>query len=115
MAAFLLTAHLRAHRPSCRVITKPGVIPQLRSRFNERIPDLGISCGPFTDGRVLADPVLLVEILLPTNEAKTRVNAWAYATIPTVQEVLILSSTGVRASTTTVSTIWSRGISAAPT
>lgn len=97
MAAFLLTQHLRAHRADCRVIITPGVIPQLRARFNERIPDLGVSCGAFTDGRSLADPVLLVEILSPSNETKTRVNAWAYATIPSVEEVLILASTAVRA------------------
>ena len=96
-AGMLLALHLRSHRPTCRVITTPGVVPQLRSRFNERIPDLGVSCGPFTDGRALADPVLLVEILSPSNEAKTRANAWAYATIQSVQEVLILSSTAVRA------------------
>ena len=93
----LLALHLRAHRPNCRVITTPGVIPQLRSRYNERIPDLGVSCGSFTDGRSLADPILLVEILSPSNAAKTRINAWAYATIESVQEVLILSSTAVRA------------------
>jgi Uma2 family endonuclease len=93
----ILGLHLRAHRPTCRVITTPGVIPRLRSRFNERIPDLGVSCGAFTDGRSLADPVLLVEILSPSNEAKTRSNAWAYATMPSVQEVLILASTAVRA------------------
>jgi Uma2 family endonuclease len=97
MAAFLLTGHLRAHRPTCRAITTPGVIPLLRARFNERIPDLGVSCGSFADGRSLADPILLVEILSPSNEAKTRANAWAYATIPSVQEVLILSSTAVQA------------------
>ena len=97
LTAMLLGLHLRAHRPTCRVIITPGVIPQLRARFNERIPDLGVSCGPFTDERALTDPLLLVEILSPSNEAKTRVNAWAYATIPSVQEVLILSSTAVRA------------------
>jgi len=97
MAASLLGLHLRTHRPTCRVIITPGVIPQLRARFNERIPDLGISCGPFTDGRSLIDPILLVEILSPSNETKTRANAWAYATIPSVEEVLILSSTAVRA------------------
>jgi Uma2 family endonuclease len=96
-AAMLLGLHLRAHRPNCRVLTTPGVIPQLRARFNERIPDLGVSCGAFTDGRVLADPVLLVEILSPSNETKTSANAWAYATIASVQEVLILASTAVRA------------------
>ena len=97
LAAFLLTRHLRSHRRTCRVITAPGVIPQLRARCNERIPDLGVSCGAFTDGRCLADPMLLVEIVPPSNGWKTRVNAWAYATIPSVQEVLILSSTAVRA------------------
>ncbi len=95
-AAMLFGIHLRTHRSSCRVITTPGVIPYLRSRFNERVPDLGVSCAPFTDARALVDPVLLVEILSPSNEAKTRANAWAYATIPSVLEVLILSSTGIR-------------------
>ena len=37
------------------------------------------------------------DILSPSNEAKTRANAWADATIPSVQEELILSSTAVRA------------------
>jgi Uma2 family endonuclease len=93
----LLGLHLRTHRASCRVVTTPGVIPHLRARFNERVPDLGVSCAPFTDSRSLVNPVLLVEILSPSNEAKTRANAWAYATIPSVQEVLILSSTAIRA------------------
>nr|WP_294517669.1 Uma2 family endonuclease [uncultured Rhodopila sp.] len=94
--AMLLGLHLRTNRPSCRVIITPGVIPHLRARFNHRVPDLGVSCAPFTDSRSLTDPVLLVEILSPPNEAKTRANAWAYATIPSVQEVLILSSTAIR-------------------
>ncbi len=96
-AAMLFGLHLRAHRPSCRVITTPGVIPHLRARFNHRVPDLGVSCAAFTDGRSLADPVLLVEVLSPSNALKTRANVWAYATIPSVKEVLILSSTSVRA------------------
>jgi len=93
----LLGLHLRTHRPSCRVITSPGVIPHLRARFNHRVPDLGVSCAPFTGARSMADPVLLVEILSPSKEAKTRANAWAYATIPSVQEVLILSGAAIRA------------------
>jgi Uma2 family endonuclease len=93
----LLGLRLRALHPSCRVITTPGVIPLLRARYNERVPDLGVSCAPFTDSRGLVDPLLLVEILSPSNEAKTRANACAYATIPSVFEVLILLSTAVRA------------------
>jgi Uma2 family endonuclease len=95
--AMLFGIHLRTHRPSCRVITTPGVIPHLRPKFNERVPDLGVSCAAFTDGRSLVDPVLLVEILSPSNEAKTRANVWAYSTIPSVVEVLVVSSTSVRA------------------
>ncbi len=94
----LLTGlHLRTHRPSCRVVRTPGVTPDLRSRFHQRVPDLGVSCAPFTDPRSLPDPVLLVEIPSPSNEAKSRANAWAYATIPSVMEVLLLSSTAVQA------------------
>jgi Uma2 family endonuclease len=96
-AAMLLGLHLRTRRPSCRTIIAPGVVPLLRPGFNERVPDLGVSCAPFTDGRSLSDPVLLVEILSPSNEAKTRANVRAYATIPSMQEVLILSSTSIRA------------------
>jgi Uma2 family endonuclease len=96
-AGLLIGLHLRTHRPSCRVVTTPGVIPHLRSQFNERVPDLGVSCGRFTDARALSEPILLVEILSPSNEAKARANAWAYATIPSVIEVLLLSSTAVRA------------------
>lgn len=94
-AAMLFGIHPRAHRPSCRVITTPGVVPRPRARFNERVPGLGVSFAPFIDARAMADPVLLVEILSPSNAAKTRANAWAYATIPSVLEVLILSSTAV--------------------
>ncbi len=96
-AAMLLGLHLRSDRPSCRVLTTPGIIPKIRARANYRIPDPGVSCGPFTDGRSMTDPVLLVEILSPSNEAGTRANVWTYATIASGQEVLILSSTSIRA------------------
>ena len=96
-AAFLLVQHLRSHRPLCRLVVTPGVIPHLRSKVNHRVPDLGVACGPINDNRSLHNPVLLVEILSPSNEDVTRANAWAYATIPSVREVLILSSNAIRA------------------
>lgn len=97
LAIMLIGVHLRSNRPSCRVLTTPGVVPRVRSKVNHRVPDLGVSCGPFADGRSVDDPVLLVEVLSPSNEDGTRSNVWSYATIPSVQEVLILSSTAVRA------------------
>jgi Uma2 family endonuclease len=43
------------------------------------------------------DPVLLVEVLSPSNEAQTRANIWAYTTIPSVREIWVISSWDVRA------------------
>jgi len=41
--------------------------------------------------------VLVVEILSPSNQAETWTNVWAYTTIPSVQEILIVHSTAIRA------------------
>ena len=103
-AAYLLTAHLREWRPACRVIAAPGVVPRVRSAANHRrsaanhrIPDLGVTCSPPSGGQVVADPVLLIEILSPSNEALKWKNIWAYSTIPSVAEILLLGSVRVEA------------------
>ena len=44
-----------------------------------------------------SDPVLLIEILSPSNRSETWTNVWAYTTLPSVQEILVLHSTAVRA------------------
>jgi len=41
--------------------------------------------------------VLLIEILSPSNARETWANVWAYATIPSVSEILVLSSTAIAA------------------
>jgi Uma2 family endonuclease len=46
---------------------------------------------------MVADPVLLVEILSPSNEAETWRNVWAYTTIPSVGEILTVRSTRIEA------------------
>jgi Uma2 family endonuclease len=63
--------HLRAVHPGCRVIVAPGVIPHLNANRNFRIPDLGVTCSPPSADMMITDPVLLVEILSPSNEAET--------------------------------------------
>ena len=45
----------------------------------------------------MAEPILIVEVLSPSNEAETRENIWAYSTIPTVREILLIRSTHVAA------------------
>jgi Uma2 family endonuclease len=94
---YLLTAHLRARGSPCRVIVTPGVVPRVRSDTTLLIPDLGVTCAPPSDERALAAPVLLIEIVSPSNERQTWANVWAYTTIPSVQEILVISSVAIGA------------------
>ncbi len=96
--AALLTAYLDRDERRCSVVVAPGVIPHLLSAHNVRVPDLGVTCSPLQPGQsTLPDPVLLIEILSPSNQADTWSNVWAYTSIPSVQEILILHSTRIAA------------------
>ena len=90
---FLVSAHLRQHRPSCRVVVAPGISPRVRANTNVRVPDLAVTClPPSRDRHLMEQPVLAVEILSPSNEAKTWANTWAYTTIPSMQDILVVRS-----------------------
>src|SRR5271165_1230278 len=60
-------------------------------------PDFGVTCAAPSLGLMVPEPVLLVEILSPSNEAEIRANIWAYTTIPSVQELLVVHSTRIKA------------------
>jgi Uma2 family endonuclease len=80
--AYLLTGHLNALDGPCRAIVEPGVVPAERSEDNCLVPDLGVTCAPPSDARLMHEPVVLIEILSPTNVSKTRANVRAYNTSP---------------------------------
>ena len=87
----LIGNHLRAGSHPCDVFANPGVIPGTMSAHNMRVPDLAVSCSPFELTQPApTNPVLIVEILSPSNRADTWANVWAYTTVPSVQEVLVL-------------------------
>jgi Uma2 family endonuclease len=44
---------------------------------------------------MVAEPVLIVDVLSPGNRKSTRTNVWAYAANPAVQEILIIESTKI--------------------
>ena len=86
----------------CRVVTEPGIVPRGHSDKNYRVPDIGVTCAPPSAGQMLPHPLIPVEILSPSNETETRspkawANVWAYLTIPTVMEVLVVNSTRIEA------------------
>ena len=93
-----IVAHLDAKRPGCRLIVAPGVQPHLRADWNHRIPELGVTCTPSTVGeQMVPDPILLIEILSPSNATETWSNVPLYSTVPSVIEILIVYSTKVAA------------------
>jgi Uma2 family endonuclease len=92
-----LWAHLTVPGSRCRAVTEPGIVPRGRSDRNYRIPDIGITCAPPSGSQTLPDPLILIEILSPSNETETWANVWTYLSIPTVKEVLVVNSTRVEA------------------
>jgi Uma2 family endonuclease len=94
----LIGNHLAANNSPCFVVTAPGVIPRVQSDINMRIPDLAVTCTPaLRDDKALRDPVLIIEILSPSNRAETWMNVWSYTTIPSVREILVLRSEAIGA------------------
>ncbi len=91
--ASLIRNHFRSRASECDVVSAPGVVPRMLPDHNMRVPDLGVTCTPYeVEQASLPDPVLLVEILSPSNQADTWANVWAYTSIPSVQEILVLHS-----------------------
>jgi Uma2 family endonuclease len=92
----LIANHLADLSSPCRVVTAPGVIPRVQAETNVRVPDLAVACSGYdADESALANPVLLIEILSPSNQAETWANVWAYTTIPSVQEILVLKTASI--------------------
>ena len=90
--------HLRSRNSPCTVIITPGIVPRVNASRNVRIPDLAVTCSPYTNEEpLLATPVLLIEILSPSNQSETWSNVWTYTTIPSVQEILVLRSASISA------------------
>jgi Uma2 family endonuclease len=96
-SARLLGNHLLGQGSQCRVVTEPSIVPRVRADWNYRVPDLGVTCAPPSNDLMLPEPVLLIEILSPSNEAETRANVWAYTTVPSVREILTVRSTRIEA------------------
>ena len=93
-----IDAHLDVPGNRCRVVTAPGIDVRVVANMNYRIPDLGVSCAPDGAGESeLQDPILLIELMSPSNKSDTMANVWAYTTIPTVREILIVQTTRIEA------------------
>ncbi len=89
----LIGNHLIARGLPCRVIGEPGIVPRAAADINCRISDLAMTCSPPGGATIVREPVLLIEILSPSNQAKTRAKVVSYRTIPSVTEIVVVDST----------------------
>jgi Uma2 family endonuclease len=94
----LIGNHLAERGSPCVIIPNPGVVPRVRSDSNFRIPALAVTGSPYEEEEYsITGPVLVIEILSPSNQTETWTNVWAYTTIPSIQEILIVHSSAIRA------------------
>ncbi len=97
-ATVLIRNHLFETHAHCRLMIRSCVQPRVRADLNVRTPDLVASSTPRQAGDMLVrDPKLMVEIVSPSNERDRWSNVWAYTTIPSVRDILVLHVSLARA------------------
>ncbi len=93
----LASALTRGLRPPC--VADAGIGIAITDTADSCfIPDLIVSCGPVArDKRLIDNPRLIVEILSPSTEQYDRgLKLGAYQKIPSVEAILLVSTTEVR-------------------
>lgn len=79
-------------------LTNPGiVVPAVQADRNFLIPDAAVTCSECdTDPAALHHPVLVIEILSPSNHIETWRNIRAYMLIDSVREIPVIHTALVR-------------------
>jgi Uma2 family endonuclease len=90
-----IKVHLRG--TPCRVGTEAPVIPPFKTSLNARVPDIAVSCAPLTDSKVFEHPLLIVEVLSPSNQDDTWDSIGALAGLVSLTEILVVQSTFIEA------------------
>ena len=89
---YQLSHHLRMKRPQCRVGTEAPIVPRIHANDNVRAPDLAVTCLPPSASKRFPDPILIVEVLSPTNQRETWESIRALALVPSLMEILVVDS-----------------------
>lgn len=84
-------------RPPCRVRVAAGIrLPDRADMWFQA--DLAVACGPVSTSPGVTDPLVIVEVLSPSTERDDRgIKLPLYREVPSVREILLLSSRHRRA------------------
>lgn len=94
----LINNSLSARGRPC--IASPGapIVPRLLNRKpSVRGPDVVVTCEEPSSARTVDEPLLIIEVLSPSNEKETWESIWACATIPSIVEIVVIESTSIGA------------------
>lgn len=95
----LVDQQLRKNKRVCRGGTEVGVIPKWDPGHNVRVPDLTVTRTPLTPReKTFPNPILIIQIMSPSNESDTWESIQACATIPSLTEIVVVESEPVKIS-----------------
>jgi Uma2 family endonuclease len=94
--AGLAGSSLRLQKSLCRLGIRAPVQPQMHANDNVRTPDLAVTCAPPSAAKTFPEPVLIIEVMSPSNQKETWDSIYAMATIPTLNEIVVVESERVR-------------------
>lgn len=82
--------------PGCEVVGEAGIVPPERADSWYEA-DLAVTCAGLTGRQFIAEPILIVEVLSPSTAATDGDRKLPdYRTIPSLQDILVVSSTEPR-------------------
>ncbi len=90
--AGLICRHLRATKRNCRVGTEAPVVPRIAANDNIRAPDMSVTCSASPPGKIFPDPIMIIEVLSPSNVREKWESILACATIPTLEGIMVVDS-----------------------
>ena len=89
---------LRGSKSHCRAAPEAPVVPPLRKKINVRAPDILVTCEPRSDSKVFEAPILIIEVMSPSNDDDTWETIATLAALASLREIAVVQSTRVEVS-----------------
>jgi len=90
--AFLLILNAKRGAARYRVATGCGVVPEQWGDRRMRMADVAVTGAAPSSDHALPEPLVLFSIMSPQNEARIHADVWAFVTIPSVVEVVVIDT-----------------------
>jgi Uma2 family endonuclease len=87
---------LRLPKSKLRVGIRAPIQPQMHANDNVRSPDIAVTCLTTKETKTFPDPVLIIEVMSPSNRQDTWDSIYAMSTIPALAEIAVVDCERVR-------------------